>query len=86
MLPATLPPRPGTRPETTATNPHTQLDQLAPIPLQDRLRDHALGLPGVRRGNSNVSVPGAVAFFLDQPRHAPLRGEAADSTSFRRGT
>jgi|SRR5690625_1816571 len=62
-----MPLRAGSRPATTATNPHTQLDQIAPVDLQDRLRDHALSLPGVRRGSSRVSVPGAVAFYLDEP-------------------
>jgi hypothetical protein len=62
-----LPRRAGDRPMTTTVNPHTQLDQNAPTGLQDRLRDHALALPAVRRGPSNVSVPGAVAFFLDSP-------------------
>ena len=66
-----LPPRAGDRPRTTPVNPHTQLDQNAPTDLQDRLRDHALSLPGVRRGPSNVSVPGAVAFFLDRPPNPP---------------
>ena len=66
-----LPPRAGDRPRTTPVNPHTQLDQNAPADLQDRLRDHALSLPGVRRGRSNVSVPGAIAFFLDAPPHPP---------------
>lgn len=67
-----LPARRGTRPATTPTNPHTQLDQLAPIDLQDRLRDHALALPGVRPGPSQVSVPGAVAFYLDEPMEESL--------------
>ena len=66
-LPDSFPARIGPRPSTTDVNPHTQLDQNAPAGLQDRLRDHALSLPGVRAGTSNVSVPGAVAFFLDQP-------------------
>lgn len=61
------PHRAGTRPTTTPTNPHTQLDQIAPVDLQDRLRDHALSLPGTRRGSSRVSVPGAIAFYLDEP-------------------
>jgi Family of unknown function (DUF5519) len=61
------PVRRGPRPATAPTNPHTQLDQIAPVGLQDRLRDHALSLPGVRRGLSHVSVPGAVAFYLDDP-------------------
>jgi hypothetical protein len=62
-----FPPRPGPRPTTTDVNPHTQLDQNAPPGLQDAVRDHALSLPGVRQGRSNVSVPGAIAFFLDAP-------------------
>lgn len=65
--PTALPQRPGTRPATTPTNPHTQLDQIAPVELQDRLRDHALSLPGVRPGSSRVSVPGSIAFYLDEP-------------------
>jgi len=67
----TLPHRAGPRPRTTPDNPHTQLDHNAPVELQERLRDHALSLPGVRRGASNVSVPGAVAFFLDEPVAPP---------------
>jgi hypothetical protein len=66
-LPDGFPARSGPRPSTTDVNPHTQLDQNATAGLQDQLRDHALSLPGVRAGASNVSVPGAVAFFLDKP-------------------
>jgi len=71
MFDATIPTRSGPRPTTTPTNPHTQLDQNAPVDLQDRLRVHALSLPGVRRGVSRVSVPGTVAFFLDAPTQPP---------------
>lgn len=66
-----LPVRRGARPATTPSNPHTQLEQIAPSELQDRARDHALSLPGVRRGLSRVSVPGAVAFYLDSPVAEP---------------
>jgi hypothetical protein len=66
-----LPARRGDRPRTTNSAPHTQLDQNAPIDLQERLLEHALSLPGVRRARSRVSVPGAVAFFLDQPFSEP---------------
>jgi len=66
-----LPVRMGTRPATTATNPHMQLDQNAPYELQDRLRDHALSLPGVTPGKSQVSVPGTVAFYLNEPTGTP---------------
>ena len=66
-----LPVRPGARPSTTPSNPHTQLEQIAPQAMQDRARDYALSLPGVRRGPSQVSVPGAVAFYLDAPVTEP---------------
>jgi hypothetical protein len=66
-LPDAFPARRGSRPATTAVNPHSQLDQNAPADLQDAIRDHALSLPGVREGASKVSVPGAIAFFLDDP-------------------
>lgn len=62
-----LPARSGSRPTTTPSNPHVQLDQNAPTELQDQLRDHALSLPGVIRGESRVSVPGAIAFHLPAP-------------------
>lgn len=63
-----LPRREGSKPATTPSNPHTQLEQIAPVELQDRARDYALSLPGVRRGPSKVSVPGAIAFYLDSPQ------------------
>ncbi len=66
-----LPVRRGPRPTTTPTNPHVQLDQNAPVELQDQLRDHALSLPGVSRGVSRVSVPGTIAFFLQDPVEPP---------------
>lgn len=69
--PIWLPARQGPRPKTTPTNPHTQLEQTAPVELQIRLRDHVLALPGVRSGTSQVSVPGAVAFYLDEPGNEP---------------
>lgn len=67
-----LPKRRGTRPRATTTNPHMQLDQNAPVDLQDRLRNHALALPGVSPGVSQVSVPGSVAFFLTAPAEQPV--------------
>ncbi|HAQ59968.1 MAG TPA: phospholipase [Microbacterium sp.] len=75
-----LPARRGDRPRTTNSAPHTQLSQNAPIEMQERLLEHALSLSGVRRAPSMVSVPGAVAFFLDRPDNEPalpdiFRGE-----------
>jgi hypothetical protein len=62
--------RRGTRPLTTKTNPHTQLDQNAPVALQEALFDHMSGLPGVRVGDSHVSVAGARAFHLDDANNS----------------
>lgn len=66
-----LPRRSGSRPLTRPVNPHSQLSQNAPAHLQAKVRNHALSLPGVRPGKSNVSVPGATAFFLDRPPGIP---------------
>lgn len=56
--------RAGARPRATRTNPHTQLDQNAPVPFQEEVFLLAQGLPGVVVGPSHVSVPGARAFHL----------------------
>ena len=58
--------REGPRPETTSTNPHTQLTQNAPRELQERVFDFARSLSGVVVGPSLVSVPGARAFHLPE--------------------
>jgi hypothetical protein len=56
--------RPGPRPSTTPTNPHTQLTQNAPPELQERVFALAGSLPGVVVGPSLVSVLGARAFHV----------------------
>ena len=61
-----LPKRRGTRPRTTYTNPHTQLDQNAPAELVAQLADRAFELPGVQERPSLVSVPGARALWLQE--------------------
>jgi hypothetical protein len=55
--------RAGSRPRTTVTNPHTQLDQNAPKDLQEKV---ALGraLSGVAVGPSLFSERGTRAFHL----------------------
>ncbi len=62
--------RAGARPKTTPTNPHTQLDQIAPPALQERCFATAKTLAGVVIGPSAVSVPGARAFHLPSCTHA----------------
>src|SRR5688572_9448938 len=63
--------RPGPRPTTTSTNPHTQLDQNAPIPLQEKVFELGKSLAEVEVGPSLVSVPGARAFHLPNCAHQP---------------
>lgn len=64
------PRRAGERPHTTATNPHTQLDQNAPPEMQEKVFALARALPGVVVGRSKVSVPGARAFHLPSVERA----------------
>lgn len=67
-----LPPRPGARPATTPTNPHTQLDQQPPDRSQRDLLSRALfALPGVVERPSRISVPGARALWLEEGANGP---------------
>src|SRR3954464_9706908 len=62
---AELPSRAGTRPRTTPTNPHTQLDQQpADARLVEELARRAFALPDVVEEPSGISVPGARALVL----------------------
>lgn len=67
-----LPRRPGPRPRTTPTNPHTQLDQQPDGTNQRRLLAGELfALPGVSERESMISVPGARALWLESVAGAP---------------
>ena len=69
-----LPQRAGSRPRTTLTNPHTQLDQQpTDTRLAQELAKRAFELPGVVEEPSGISVPGARALVLapDQPAGPP---------------
>lgn len=60
-----LPPRPGPRPTTTPTNPHTQLDQQpTDESIRDRLAQRLFSLPDVEEQPTRISVPGARALWL----------------------
>ncbi|MHB1502164.1 MAG: luciferase domain-containing protein [Candidatus Dormibacteria bacterium] len=62
-----LPPRAGSRPRTTPTNPHTQLDQQPQDSgIRGRLVAALSQLPNTRWGPSAISVPGAEALFLEE--------------------
>lgn len=75
-----VPTRSGPKPSTTPVNPHSQLDQTAPVELQDRLRDHALAPPGVGAAVGHVRqmvternfAPGNAGFIFYYDVLAPL--------------
>jgi hypothetical protein len=61
-----LPTRRGPRPETIGPRPHAQVSQQSPPEIHGQIVARALELPGVSRADSLVSVPGAIAFVLDE--------------------
>lgn len=68
--------RRGPRPKTTDSNPHSQLDQNAPLELQDAVHRAVVSLRHVTTGRSDISLPGSRAYHLasaDGPRE-PLDG------------
>ena len=69
--PLPLPARPGPRPRVWQGIPQTQLDQPSPPGTRERLLAHAAALPGVRLGQSVISVPGATGLLLDPARRNP---------------
>lgn len=67
-----LPRRPGSRPTTTPTNPHTQLDQQPSDSEQrEQLAASVFALPGVVERPSLISVPGARALWLSDGSAGP---------------
>jgi hypothetical protein len=64
-MPSDLPKRAGTRPATTPSNPHTQLDQQPTDPaIVDELARRLFALPGIVEEPSRISVPGARAAIV----------------------
>ena len=59
-----LPERTGSRPSTTPTNPHTQLDQNPEELVVRELARRVFALPDVEKRPSAISVPGARARWL----------------------
>jgi hypothetical protein len=64
MNESVLPKRSGSRPKTTPTNPHTQLEQIPEREVVDELATRVFALPGVEERPSAISVPGARALWL----------------------
>ncbi|MFB4278134.1 luciferase family protein [Nonomuraea sp. MTCD27] len=73
----------GERPTTTPEIPHQQLDQIAPVELQEELWRRMSGLDHVRTGPSVVSLPETRALHME-PAHAygPASAFVRDSTEF----
>jgi hypothetical protein len=65
--------RSGSRPRTTPTNPHTQLEQNPEREVVEELARRVFALPGVEERPSAISVPGARALWLreDVPAGPP---------------
>jgi phospholipase/carboxylesterase len=68
-----LQPRPGVRPKTTNSGPHSQLDQQSTPELWGRLVYEVFALPGVVEGRSGASVVSSRAVLLEDllDAHAP---------------
>ena len=64
MNESVLPKRSGSRPRTTPTNPHTQLEQNPQPEMVEELAQRIFTLPGVEERPSAISVPGARALWL----------------------
>jgi hypothetical protein len=61
-----LPTRRDSRPRTTPTNPHTQLEQNPERQVVDELARRVFALAGVEERPSAISVPGARALWLGE--------------------
>ena len=59
-----LPQRAGDKPRTTDTNPHTQLDQIAPVKFQEKLAAYMFNRECVEQRPSIISVPGARGMWI----------------------
>ena len=62
----TLPTRRGPRPDTIGPRPHAQVSEPSPPDIHRQLAERAQTLPRVRAAGSLVSVPGALAFVLEE--------------------
>lgn len=79
MNESALPERSGSRSRTTATNPHTQLEQNPRLEMVEELAQRVFALSGVEERPSAISVPGARALWLREelpagPREAFMIG------------
>ncbi len=57
--------RQGLLPTTSRPVPHQQLDQNAPVSLQNALKDSIRGLPGITIASTGTSLAGSEGWFID---------------------
>lgn len=67
-----LPRREGSRPRTTPTNPHEQLEQNAPEALQNALWERMTSLPATEGRHSGIAPPGSRALWMQGERRSPV--------------
>jgi len=76
MNKSALPKRSGSRPRTTRSNPHTQLEQNPQPKMVEELARRVFLLPGVEERPSAISVPGARALWLQKELPTGPRGRS----------
>ncbi|MEM9400580.1 MAG: hypothetical protein AAF984_10260 [Verrucomicrobiota bacterium] len=59
-----LTPRSGTKPDTTASIPHSQLNQHGPDEVIEKLHEFCFSLTNVLNEESGISVPGSRALVM----------------------
>jgi Family of unknown function (DUF5519) len=83
MIHLDLPRRTGPAPAVHRGLPHTQLDQISPLGIQEQLWSRMTSLPNVRAGRSEIAVPDARALHLGPTAHrGPARAFSPDGTEF----
>ena len=83
MNPFTLSPRVGPGPQTRAAIPHQQLDQNAPVEIQELLWKRMSGLDNTWTGSSVISLPDSRAVHLDaEQARGPAEAFFPGSTEF----
>lgn len=74
--------RPGEKPTATFEIPHQQLDQPAPIAVQEELIDAIAALPGVLLWDSPNSLPGAIGWVLGESLDVDENGDLIAGSEF----
>jgi hypothetical protein len=83
MNESVLPKRSGSRPRTTSTNPHTQLEQNPERQVVDELARRVFAIPDVEERPSAISVPEARAFVAEGGTHDRSTGSVYDRSGIR---